>query len=139
MDYTEFMKAYERFLVEDSAPPISDPQEKVEVIHETDWVQILLVREIPNEVEVKLVVELSLPAWIQPLSLTGNPNEAARNHTNQLRIILHELIRHLEYLLTLSKAGFRLGIIVEEGFWTAWIGLKHSPSKELFDVVSPPH
>lgn len=139
MDYIDFMKAYERFLTEDATPPISAPQEKVEVINETDWVQILLVREIPNEVEVKLVVEVSFPTWMQPLSLTGKPSEAARDHTNQLRTILHELIRHLEYLIKLSKAGFRLGVIAEEGFWTAWIDLKHSPSQGLYDVISPPH
>ena len=139
MDYSAFLKAYERFLTEDAATPISTSHEKVETIHETDWVQLLLVREIPNETEVKLVIEISYPTYIQPFSLNRSLNEAAKDHTSQLRIIIYELIRHLKYLLKLSEAGFQLGVIVEEGFWTAWIYLSHPPSQQLFDLMTPPH
>ena len=141
MDYSGFVKAYERFLTEDTAAPIRASYEKVETIHETDWVQILLVREITNDIEVKLVVEVSFPTWMQTLSLTRSSTEAEGDHTSRLRSVLHELIIHLEYLLKLAEAGFRLGVIVEEGFWTAWTRLSTCPSQQLFAAlfsVNPP-
>ncbi|MDO8055354.1 MAG: hypothetical protein Q6361_00695 [Candidatus Hermodarchaeota archaeon] len=141
MEYSDFVKAYERFLVEDKPVPIRASDENVETIYETDWVQILLVREIPTDAEVKLVVEVSFPTWMQTLSLTSSTTEVEGDHTSRLRSVLHDLILHLEYLLKLSEAGFRLGVIVEEGFWTAWAPLSTRPSQQLFTAlfsINPP-
>lgn len=137
MNYSDFVKAYEQFVADDGPNLIRDSFEKVELVYETEWVQILLVREIPSDAEVKLVVEVSFPTWMQTLSLTRSTNEAERDHTSRLRSVLHELILHLEYLLQLSEAGFRLGVIVEEGFWTAWTHLSTRPSQQLFATLFP--
>ena len=102
MEYSDFVKAYERFLAEDKPVPIRASDEKVETIYETDWMQLLLVREIPTDAEVKLVVEVSFPTWMQTLSLTRSTTEAEGDHTSRLRSVLHDLILHLEYLLKLS-------------------------------------
>jgi hypothetical protein len=139
MNYSDLVKAYEQFVADDGPIVPRDTSEKVELIFETEWVQILLVRKIPSDAEVKLVVEVSFPTWMQTYSLTRTAYEPERDHTNILRSVLHELILHIEYLLKLSDAGFRLGVIVEEGFWTAWIHLVAPPSPQLFAALSPPH
>ncbi|MFX0169961.1 MAG: hypothetical protein ACFE89_11475 [Candidatus Hodarchaeota archaeon] len=137
MNYSDFVKAYEQFVADDGPNLIRDSFEKVELVYETEWVQILLVREIPSNAEIKLVVEVSYPTWMQTLSLTQSTNEAERDHTSRLCSVLHELILHLEYLLKLSEAGFRLGVIVEEGFWTAWTYLSTRPLQQLFAALFP--
>jgi hypothetical protein len=139
MNYSDLVKAYEQFVADDNPIVPGDTSEKVELVYETEWVQILLVRKIPSDAEVKLVVEVSFPTWMETFSLTSNATEAERDHTNILRPVLHELILHIEYLLKLSEAGFRLGVIVEEGFWTAWTPLTASPSVQLFSAISPPY
>jgi hypothetical protein len=139
MNYSDLVKAYEQFVADDGPIVPRDTFEKVELVFETEWVQILLVRKIPSDAEVKLVVEVSFPTWTQTYSLTTNATDPERDHTNVLRSVLHELILHTEYLLKLSEAGFRLGVIVEEGFWTAWAPLTTSPSVQLFSAISPPY
>jgi hypothetical protein len=107
-------------------------------VHETEWVQICYVYNVQDDHEIRLVVELSLPAWVQEKSTTGPIKDMTSDDTAQLQKVLKELVAHLNYLLKLSEAGFQLEIIAEEGFWSAWTLMQGLPSRVLFHLISPP-
>ena len=139
LDYSQFVRAYKRFLIDTGALHHYEPDGRVVIVYETDWVQILFVSDNLNSEGIKLVVEVSLPTWIQDLSLVGNAYRVSVNDDiPRLREVLTEQITHLEYLLKLSDFGFRLGIIAEEAFWIAWIPLEEPPSRELFAILTLP-
>ena len=138
MKYSNLVKAYKNLCSQMEAVDGEREGESVLLIHETDWVQILLTYGPQHSEGVKLIVEVSIPTWVHDLSLSKPSNAISPNHNSQLQRVLSEQIHHLEYLLKLSKVGFRLTIIPEEGIWNAWINLDHSPSQQLFEVLSPP-
>lgn len=137
MEYSDLVNAYKQFLAESTERAVDDC-DKVVTVHETDWVQILFATSTQDHRGAKLVVELSLPEWVQELSVTTKTPEESANNTQLLRRALKVLVLHLEYLIKLNDAGFHLEIIAEEGFWTAWIQLTSPPSKQLFTVLQPP-
>ncbi len=138
MRFSDFVKAYNQFLARSNTAISEDDSERVETFYETDWVQFLFVQTSNDNARVKLVIELSLPGWVSELSMNRITPQSSTDHTTRLRIILKEFANHLKYLLKLSEAGFQLGIIAEEGFWSAWILLTGPPSKQLFTVIFPP-
>ncbi len=137
MKYSDFVKAHRDLLAQSKTVDVEYEDERVLLIHETDWARVLFAYNQQSSDIVKLIVEVSFPAWVQDLSLTGAPNERSPDHTLQLQTVLHEQIHHLEYLLKLSEAGFSLTIIPEEGFWSAWTLLEDTPSRDLFLLLSP--
>ena len=138
MRYSTLVKAYTHLCSQMEAVDGEREGESVLLIHETDWTQILLTHSPQYCEGVTLIVEVSIPTWVHTLSLSTPSNALSPNSNVQLQRVLHEQIHHLEYLLRLSEIGFRLTIIPEEGIWSAWINLDHSPSQQLFEVISPP-
>ena len=136
MKYSSLVNAYKNLLSQMEAVDCEREAESVLLIHETDWVQILLTHSPQHYEGVKLIIEVSIPTWVHDLSLSKPSNTLSPNHNAQLQRVLYEQIHHLEYLLRLSEVGFRLTIIPEEGIWSAWINLDHSPSQQLFEVIS---
>ncbi len=138
MKYSDLVTAYRNLFAQLETGDDVREEERVRLIHETDWTQILLTYGLLRSESIKLIVEVSFPAWVQDLNSSKTSNTLSSNHTPQLQRILREQVHHLEYLHKLSEAGFQLTIIPEEGIWGAWINLNHSPSQQLFEVISPP-
>ncbi len=99
LDYSEFAAAYKRFLTETGDLHYDNPDGRVVTIYETDWVQILFVSDYPTSEGIKLVVEVSLPAWVQERSIIGNVHRVSAYDSPPLREVLKAQIMHLEYLL----------------------------------------
>jgi hypothetical protein len=138
MKYSEFIEAYRNLLDKSRLVDADSEDERVLPIHETDWVQVILIQN-PHDFDTpQLIVEVSFPAWIHDLSCTGAPIDSSLNYTKQLQTVLSQQVHHLEYILKLSHAGFHLAIIAEEGVWSAWTLLKDPPSRDLFLLLSPP-
>ncbi len=138
MKYSDFVQAYKDIRTKVQASSVEAEDEGLVLIHETEWAQVLLVHTPQKADTIKLIVEVSLPSWVHELSLPGTASEQSSEYTPQLQKVLKEQVRHLEYLLTLSHAGFQLAIIAEEGFWSASTLLQDAPSRDLFLLLAPP-
>ena len=138
MKYSDLVTAHRTLLSQLETEDGACEDERVLLIHETDWTQILLTAGPLRSESVKLIVEVSFPVWVQDLNYSRAANANIPKYTLQLQRILREQVHHLEYLRQLGEAGFQLTIIPEEGIWSAWINLDHSPSQQLFEVISPP-
>jgi hypothetical protein len=138
MRYSDLVTAHRNLLAQLETGAGVCEEERVRLIHETDWTQIFLTYGLRRSECIKLIVEVSFPAWVKDLNSSKVSNTLSSNHTQQLQRILREQVHHLEYLHKLSEVGFQLTIIPEEGVWGAWISLDQSPSQQLFEVISPP-
>jgi len=83
-------------------------------------------------------VELALPSWVQQENMIGHVKDMTGDKSARLQEVLKALVTHLSYLLRLSESGFQLETIAEEGFWSAWILLQDTPSRDLFHLLTPP-
>ncbi len=109
----------------------SEDEECISILYENDWVRILGVRNTDNPEEKRIEVEVSLPlgSVSTPLDdITGIEVES----------FIQNLIKHLEYLLSLADSGFTLDVMTREGIYTAHLELENSPSDTMFDVLLPP-
>lgn len=139
LEYSDLVKVYRQFVAEPMASALSeDSTERHVVVYDTNWVQIFLIRSLKPRGLIEVVVEVSLPEWVYEINAQLNANEITAEKTQQLRNLLRQMIVHLKYLLRLSKVGFRLAVVAEEGIWTASIKLEQPPSKDLFLVLKPP-
>ncbi|MFX1577130.1 MAG: hypothetical protein ACFFCF_08135 [Promethearchaeota archaeon] len=138
MKYSEFLQAHKDLMTQSKMSGVEHEDERVLPIYETDWVQVIFAQLPQRSASCKIIVEVSFPTWVHDLSVTGAANDQSPNHTPQLQKVLRDQIRHLEYLLKLSHAGFRLAIIAEEGVWNAWTVVEDPPSQDLFLLLSPP-
>ena len=138
MKYSDFVQACKDFRIKAQASLVEDEDEGIVLVHETDWVQVLLAHSSQKADTIKIIIEVSLPSWVHELSFLGTASDHSSDYTPQLQKVLSQQVRHLEYLLKLSHAGFHLAIIAEEGFWSAWTLIQDTPSRNLFLLLSPP-
>jgi hypothetical protein len=127
---TDLVQEYQRIVTE---PIKGDVEESVALLHRTDWVKIMIVRNLQTPEICSIEVELSLPPCIIEPSI---------NDTDAHDIIAHKFIEdtisHLEYLLKLGDAGLTLGILSEEGIWCASLEVQTCPDESFFETLMPP-
>jgi hypothetical protein len=127
---TDLIQKYQRIVTE---PIKGEVEESVAFLHRTDWVKIMIVRNLQTPKICSIEVEISLPPCIIEPSI---------NNTNAHNIIAHKFIEdtisHLEYLLKLEEAGLTLGILSEEGIWCASLEVRACPDESLFETLMPP-
>jgi len=109
----------------------SEDEECISILYENDWVRILGVRNTDHSEEKRIEVEVSLPLG----SISAPPDDITGL---EVRSFVQNLIKHLEYLLSLADSGFTLGIMTREGIYTAYLEFENSPSDTMFDVLLPP-
>ena len=127
---TRLLHLYRRAMAE---PIKSGADESVSVLHSTDWVKIMVVRDQESPEICIIEVEISLPpCTIDPSTCT----EALHNGT--ARKFIEDTISHLEYLLRLEEAGLVIGILSVEGIWSASLMAQENPDERLFEVLIPP-
>ena len=114
-----------------SSSDLNDAQESVSLLHQDDWVRILLVRQLDKDAEITIEIESSLP-----LRAKGEP--AIKDGPLVASELLRGMIRTLEYLLSLEKMGFKLDIIGQDCMWTAYKDFNTPPDTVFFDAISPP-
>jgi hypothetical protein len=139
VEYSDLVNGYRQLTKEPIDSSLSeDYTERVLTVHETAWLNILLIQSRTHADLVRLVVEVSFPDWLYGAPLLFNNDEKLNETSPILQNVLKELLSHLEYLQRLSDRGFRLALLVEEGIWTASTIIREPPSKELFTVLDPP-
>lgn len=111
----------------------SECGESISNLCNTDWIQILVVRNLDSPNICNIEIEISMPTCVVEPSLTlPQPlREKARTH-------IENTINHLKYLLNLESVGMTLGVLSAEGIWSAVLEMKDSPDDTLFEKISPP-
>ena len=107
-----------------------DNPEVIFSLWQSDWVRILLVRNVENPNWTTLEIESSLPARIQ-----GEHKNA--DDGLEIRELLTGMIKTLEYLIRLQEAGFTLDIIGQDCMWTAYLEFDTLPDAALFQMLLP--
>ncbi|MFW9918142.1 MAG: hypothetical protein ACFFED_00935 [Candidatus Thorarchaeota archaeon] len=108
----------------------SDNPEVITSLWQSDWVRILLVRNIDNPDWTTIEIESSLPLRVQG----EHKNIAGGLETREL---LNGMIQTLEYLLRLQDAGFSLDIIGQDCMWTAFLEFDALPAQSFFEALIP--
>ncbi len=106
--------------------PENEEEESVCVLWQDDWVRILTVRDLNTLDLWRIEVEVSLPASKEPA-----PGIDVEKY-------IHNLIKHLEYLLRLADEGLELCVISRDSLWTAYLELSNIPNDEVFEALIPP-
>ena len=132
MDYTELIKRFREII----AGPLNDADEVVQLLCETKWVRILVVRSTDTPQESSIEVEVALPECvIEPLPIADSKKQSG---DSEARSFVERTIDHLRYLLKLEKAGLTLGVVSKEGIWSASTIVRGSPLASLFQALLPP-
>jgi hypothetical protein len=105
-------------------PDVSE--ESVSVLFQNDWVRILTVRDSDTLNRWRIEVEVSLPSQLD--------SESGKDVKN----FIQNLIKHLEYLLSLDDEGLTLGVMSRDGLWTAHLEVDNPPPDRLFEALIPP-
>lgn len=130
MTATKLLQQFQRMI---AAPIRDDFGESVSLLHTTDWVKIMVVRD-PQSPEVCFIeVEISLP----PCIIDPSTNRSDF-HNGAAREYIQDTISHLEYLLRLDEAGLLIGILSAEGIWSASLAVREHPDERLFETLIPP-
>jgi hypothetical protein len=127
---TELLQQYQRVVAE---PIKDDSEEHFALLHRTDWVKIMIVRNAQSLERCFIEVEISLPPCIiEPFR--NDPD----SHQDAAREFIENIISHLEYLLRLEEAGLALGILSAEGIWSASLEVMDCPDEKFFQALMPP-
>ena len=119
-----------------STPPSSEDEESVCVLWQNDWVRILAVHNIDAPKKWRIEVEVSLPSKL--MSTVSHQSLSNNQAGDEVKRFVQELIKHLEYLLSLGNEGLILGVMSRDGLWTAYIEMDESPPDSLFKALIPP-
>ncbi|MHA1882796.1 MAG: hypothetical protein ACTSUO_07090 [Candidatus Thorarchaeota archaeon] len=126
-----------------SEPPksngLSDDEGSVSLLLQTEWVRILILRDIQENSSAILEVESSLPELGNPAD--GNEQTAPSSnegHNHDLNEFAQTLISHLNYLIRLSDYGFKLDFVGPEYLWIASYEIENPPSLKFFELLVPP-
>ena len=112
--------------------------EAVFTLYKTDWVRILLVRELENENSAVIDVEVSLPLPYRSSSYNQISNSHINNSANTTRRLLELLIEHIQYILTLESSGFSVDLVEEGCLMVAYHCFNETPDTEIFRLLQPP-
>jgi hypothetical protein len=112
--------------------------EVIGVLHQNEWLRILLVRGSEDEAggETSITVELSLSRCTSD-SGGGNTSPDGLSY-HDADCFLTGMIRHLEYLRSLAQHGFSLNVIREDCLWAATLPTPELPDKAVFRALVPP-
>ncbi|TFH06324.1 MAG: hypothetical protein E4H14_11040 [Candidatus Thorarchaeota archaeon] len=126
----------ERFHSLISTPVVSDTcisGECVSMLVETAWVKIMVIRYQVAPKICTIEIEVSLPnCIIEPTY----PSTAAKQEES--RQFINSSLAHLKYLLRLQEVGFSIGILSDEGIWSAVLKIEGEPDEKLFETILPP-
>jgi hypothetical protein len=130
---TDLLQMYNNIISEPAESDSCISGECVSKLLETSWVKILVIRyELAPQI-CTIEIEVSLPnCFIEP---TYPPPRKMQKEAHEY---VNRNIEHLNYLLKLQDAGFSIGVISNEGIWSAILKIKGTPDQELFQTILPP-
>ena len=108
--------------------------ESLTMLHQTEWVRIILVRSTETPGFVIVEVEVSLPSSAYE-TCPGTLDDSSRI---DMENVLSNAIAHLNYLMGLHNNGFTLDVIDQNCLWTASQKIDSEPNGTLFDTLVPP-
>jgi hypothetical protein len=112
-----------------SRTSFADTEELVELLFETEWIRILVVRNRKKPAEFSIEVELALPSRVI------EPGKAQGDKAHEF---VDRTIEHLKYLLQLEEVGLDLGVVSKDGIWSATATMSSAPSNSFFESLVPP-
>jgi hypothetical protein len=131
MDHTELVDRFQEIVKN----PLNDSDEVVQLLCETNWVRILVVRNAESPEVASIEVEMALPECVIEPPVCGSE---AKVEDAGARSFVERTIDHLRYLLNLEKAGLSLGVVSKEGIWSAYTIVKKNPLASFFKSLIPP-
>lgn len=138
VEYPDLINAYHQLLAVPKDQVFEDERSNfVVLLYETEYLRILMIRSGEDEHPVRIETEVNFPLQVPDLNSIQDINQDSIQD-RVLKPLLEEMKVHLEYLRTLTDAGFRLEILGEEGVWIASYPLNKPPTKELYSLLKPP-
>ena len=110
--------------------------ETVFTLFQTEWVRILLARQLENSTAVAIDVEVSLP----PLSSNSynSPISYIDSKAPTSRQLLQFLMEHIRYVLALETSGFSVDLVGDGCLMVAYRNFNDTPDAEIFRLLQPP-
>lgn len=104
-------------------------------VYNTDWVRIFIVRHIDDVSSKTIDVEVSIPSSEsseQPLYdiIESSPVETKNT--------LENLIKHIQYILTLGNSGFTVDFVENGCLLLASLEFDELPDSTIFELLLPP-
>ncbi|MFX1299353.1 MAG: hypothetical protein ACFFAL_00865 [Promethearchaeota archaeon] len=138
VEYRDLLNAYYQLLAVPKDQVLEDERSNLVVLlYETESLRILMIRSSEDEYPVRLETEVTFPLQVPDLNSIQDINQDPIQD-RVLKPLLEDMKVHLEYLCTLTNAGFRLEIMGEEGVWIASYLLNKPPTRELYSLLKPP-
>lgn len=141
MSIDQLMEKFQKIIstpAESPTPTYNESGETVEILHQTNSMRILVIRESVNPQTVSLEVEVWLPNRNPNTLDTESEKTETEREDEDLSTTLSRMINHLQYLLKLQQSGFTLDVIKHDCLWTASKSLSETPSRALFELLIPP-
>lgn len=134
----ELLSKYLELMNEDLNRIDNGDNEAVFTLCKTDWVRILLVRELENEKSAVIDVEVSLPLPYRSSSCDKITNTHSNNSAYTSRQLLQLMMEHIQYILTLESSGFSVDLVGDGCLMVAYQSFNETPDTEIFRLLQPP-
>jgi len=102
----------------------------------SDWVRILLVRNLDDRNSFTIDVEVSLPFRSSFSNITSNTR--SNSSGSDVKYLLESMIAHIKYVLTLEASGFSVDIVDDGCLLIAYQSFEDKPDTEIFRLLQPP-
>ncbi|MBD3407883.1 MAG: hypothetical protein GF411_17315 [Candidatus Lokiarchaeota archaeon] len=129
----KLLELYKQLLNEPfRAMPENDDLESVQILYETEWVRIYVVRseEAPHCASIE--VETSLPLC------ASKTTKDCGDFQMDARDLLDGMIIHLQYMTALCEQGFTADVVGPDCLWTVSKEFINEPSENIFKLLCPP-
>lgn len=138
-DVSELMQRYEHLIGTPSKEMrFNENGESVAILCQSDWVRILVIQYQDPADLVSIEVELSLPTRSIKVQSGESGSDASKEPPPDTRMLAEQVMEHLRYMTHLQDEGFTLDVIGQECLWTASKDFQEPPSRETFELLSPP-
>ncbi|MGY5872843.1 MAG: hypothetical protein RTV72_11400 [Candidatus Thorarchaeota archaeon] len=110
--------------------------EAVFILYKTDWVRIIVVRQLDSSLPVAIDVEVSPPFH----SSSSNVNSIShiKKTTTESKLLLESMIEHIKYILALETSGFSVDLVGDGCLMIAYSEFQDIPDAEIFQLLLPP-
>ncbi|MBE0525513.1 MAG: hypothetical protein IH631_01125 [Candidatus Thorarchaeota archaeon] len=134
----ELLSKYHELMNQDLNHIENGDTEAVFTLLKTDWVRILLVRELESEKSAVIDVEVSLPLPDRSSSYDKTPNSHFKNTARTSKQLLQLMMEHIQYILTLESSGFSVDLVGDGCLMVAYHSFNDTPDIEIFRLLQPP-
>jgi hypothetical protein len=114
----------------------TDDSEAVFTLYKTDWVRIVVVKQLDSSLPVAIDVEVSPP--FRSSSSNTNSISHIKITTTESKVLLESMIEHIKDILALETSGFSIDLVGDGCLMIAYSEFQDTPDAEIFRLLQPP-